>query len=70
MNDLQPTADELLHALALVTVERDSLRVAAGKHVLSEGRVTYTRERLEEARQLKPTAIISPSGSLVVSING
>jgi hypothetical protein len=67
---IQPTADELLHVVALLIVENDSLRIMAGRHVLGEGRRTYTRDRLEEARQLKPTATISPTSLLVVSING
>ncbi len=67
---LEPTTPELVQALALLILESDSLRAASGKHVLGEGRRTYTRERLEEARQLRPTATISHSGTLVVSING
>jgi hypothetical protein len=70
MNPIQPTADELLHAMAILIVENDSLRLATGKHTLGEGRRTYDRERLDEARQLKPTATISHSNTLVVSING
>ncbi|HEX7768142.1 MAG TPA: hypothetical protein VF443_15620 [Nitrospira sp.] len=66
----QPTPDELLHAMALLIVEGDALRASSGKMTLGEGRRTYTRERLDEAKQLKPTATFGLGGSLVVSING
>ena len=67
---IQPTADELLHAFALLMLECDALRASSGKLTLGEGRRTYERERLDEARQLKPTATISHCNTLVVSING
>lgn len=67
---IQPTADELLHAMALLILENDAFRASSGKHTLSEGRRTFTRERLDEARPLNPTATISHSNTLVVSING
>lgn len=70
MTDPEPTTEDLRHALALLIIESDAQRAASGKHVLGEGRRTYERERLDEARQLNPTATISHSGSLVVSING
>ena len=70
IHSIQPTADELLHAMALLIVENDAFRLSSGKHTLGEGRRTYTRERLDEARQLKPTATISHSNTLVVSLNG
>ncbi len=70
IHPIQPTADELLHAMALLIVENDAFRASSGKLTLGEGRRTYERERLDEARQLKPTATISHSGTLVVSING
>ncbi len=66
----EPTIAELTQVIALLILESDSLREQSHKHILGEGRRTYTRERLEEARQLKPTATISHSGTLVVSING
>lgn len=70
IHPIQPTADELLHAMALLIVENDAWRASSGKPVLSEGRRTWERDRLAEARALRPTAELTRLGTLVVSING
>lgn len=56
--------------MALLIVENDTWRASSGKPVLSEGRRTWERDRLAEARALKPSAEITGLGMLVVSING
>lgn len=64
----QPTAAELLEAMAVLIVKNDALRVTAGKHCLSQGRVTFDREALERGRSLAPTAFINEGNCLVVKL--
>ena len=66
MNPVQPTALELLLVVALLLAERDALLITLGRTPPQEGRVEYSREQLEQGRQLGPASWIGESGQVVV----
>ena len=69
MDHIQPTACELLEAMALLVSENEQLR--ANQHNASPvyGRRDFTREDLERGRQLAPQAFIHANGNLVVKLD-
>ena len=67
--EIQPTAADLLEAMACLIEENASLRQQLGKVTLSDRRISYTREELERGRSLCPQAFISPTSLLVVKLD-
>lgn len=69
MDDIQPTACELLEAMALLISENEQLRANGGNTSAVYGKREFTRDDLERGRQLAPMAFMSGAGTLVVKLD-